>query len=151
MWGAQVRVVVQPLPPQPAYASSARNSIRSRAWGAAADGCSYRVCDQLPRTMAGLLRCARGRAARLSIEVVMLTAKALRDGKGTHLAIMGPAPMRPELAWSAQPVACRSYMVHVTGLPHPTPFAMRAEDPRVMCGVHARRWSAAAWWRATAR
>ena len=39
----QVRAVVQPLPPQPAYASCARNSIRSRAWGAAVEGCSYRV------------------------------------------------------------------------------------------------------------
>lgn len=39
----QVRAVVQPLPPQPAYVSCARNSIRSRAWGSAAEGCSYRV------------------------------------------------------------------------------------------------------------
>ena len=41
---AQVRAVVQPLPPQPAYASSARNAIRSRAWGTAVEGFSYRVC-----------------------------------------------------------------------------------------------------------
>ncbi|EIE23592.1 hypothetical protein COCSUDRAFT_66002 [Coccomyxa subellipsoidea C-169] len=40
---AHVRAVVQPLPPQPAYHSRARNSIRSRAWGAAVEGCSYRV------------------------------------------------------------------------------------------------------------
>ncbi|BDA47506.1 probable transcriptional regulatory protein rxt3 at N-terminal half [Coccomyxa sp. Obi] len=40
---AEVRAIVQPLPPQPAYQSSARNSIRSRAWGTAVEGCSYRV------------------------------------------------------------------------------------------------------------
>ena len=40
---AQVRAVVQPLPPQPAYASSARNAIRSRAWGTAVEGFSYRA------------------------------------------------------------------------------------------------------------
>jgi len=40
---AQVRAVVLPLPPQAAYASSARNSIRSRAWGTAVEGFSYRV------------------------------------------------------------------------------------------------------------
>ena len=40
---AHVRAIVQPLPPQPAYHSRARNSIRSRAWGAAVEGCSYRV------------------------------------------------------------------------------------------------------------
>lgn len=39
----EVRAVVQPLPPQPYYNSCARNSIRSRAWGAAVGGCSYRV------------------------------------------------------------------------------------------------------------
>ncbi|KAK9828391.1 hypothetical protein WJX81_002975 [Elliptochloris bilobata] len=40
---AEVRAVVLPLPPQPAYTSSARNSIRSRAWGTAVEGFSYRV------------------------------------------------------------------------------------------------------------
>ena len=45
---AHVRAVVQPLPPQPAYHSRARNSIRSRAWGAAVEGCSYRVRHQPP-------------------------------------------------------------------------------------------------------
>ena len=39
----QVRAVVLPLPPQAAYPSSARNSIRSRAWGTAVEGFSYRV------------------------------------------------------------------------------------------------------------
>lgn len=39
----EVRAVVQPLPPQPFYNSCARNSIRSRGWGAAVGGCSYRV------------------------------------------------------------------------------------------------------------
>jgi hypothetical protein len=42
----EVRAVVQPLPPQPYYNSCARNSIRSRAWGAAVGGCSYRVTAQ---------------------------------------------------------------------------------------------------------
>lgn len=46
---AEVRAIVQPLPPQPAYQSSARNSIRSRAWGTAVEGCSYRVrCPSQP-------------------------------------------------------------------------------------------------------
>ena len=39
----QIRAVVLPLPPQAAYPSSARNSIRSRAWGTAVEGFSYRV------------------------------------------------------------------------------------------------------------
>ncbi len=38
-----MRAVVLPMPPQPAYASSARNSIRSRAWGTAVEGFSYKV------------------------------------------------------------------------------------------------------------
>ena len=41
----QIRAVIQPLPPQKAYSSCPRNSIRSRAWGTASEGCSYRVID----------------------------------------------------------------------------------------------------------
>lgn len=40
---AEVRAVLRPLPARPAYASTARNSIRSRAWAAPAPGCSYSV------------------------------------------------------------------------------------------------------------
>ena len=40
---AEVRVVVKPLPPQTTYASTARNSIRSRAWSASTSGCAYSV------------------------------------------------------------------------------------------------------------
>ena len=40
----QVRAVVQPQPPLQCYTSCSRNSIRSRAWGAKLEGCSYRVC-----------------------------------------------------------------------------------------------------------
>ncbi|CAL5220855.1 g2940 [Coccomyxa viridis] len=39
----EIRAVIQPLPPQKAYSSCPRNSIRSRAWGTASEGCSYRV------------------------------------------------------------------------------------------------------------
>lgn len=51
---AEVRAIVQPLPPQPAYHSCARNSIRSRAWGAAAEGCSYRVWISLLNTLSSV-------------------------------------------------------------------------------------------------
>lgn len=40
---AEVRAVVRPMPPQPSYPSTARNSIRSRAWAAATPGCAYSV------------------------------------------------------------------------------------------------------------
>jgi len=40
---AEVRVVVKPLPAQPSYSSTARNSIRSRAWSSATNGCAYAV------------------------------------------------------------------------------------------------------------
>jgi hypothetical protein len=40
---AEVRAVLTPLAPQPRYPSTARNSIRSRAWAAPIEGCSYRV------------------------------------------------------------------------------------------------------------
>ncbi|KAI3434832.1 hypothetical protein D9Q98_002887 [Chlorella vulgaris] len=40
---AEVRAVLQPQAPLPRYTSSARNSIRSRAWVAPIEGCSYRV------------------------------------------------------------------------------------------------------------
>lgn len=40
---AEVRAVLQPLEAQQFYASTARNSIRSRAWAAAVPGCSYKV------------------------------------------------------------------------------------------------------------
>ena len=53
----QVRAVVLPLPPQEHYTSCSRNSIRSRAWGAKLEGCSYKVraedtcsCDLLSLT-----------------------------------------------------------------------------------------------------
>ncbi|CAK0783186.1 hypothetical protein CVIRNUC_006385 [Coccomyxa viridis] len=39
----EIRAVIQPLAPQKAYSSCPRNSIRSRAWGTASEGCSYRV------------------------------------------------------------------------------------------------------------
>mmetsp|Transcript_31535 Transcript_31535/g.52989 ORF Transcript_31535/g.52989 Transcript_31535/m.52989 type:complete len:424 (-) Transcript_31535:302-1573(-) len=39
----ELRAFVRPLPPQDGYDSKARNSIRSRAWGAARSGCSFRV------------------------------------------------------------------------------------------------------------
>jgi hypothetical protein len=40
---SEVRVVVVPREPLPYYTSTARNSIRSRSWGASTDGCSYSV------------------------------------------------------------------------------------------------------------
>jgi hypothetical protein len=40
---AEARAVVRPLPPRSAYPSTARNSIRSRAWAAPLDGCSFQV------------------------------------------------------------------------------------------------------------
>lgn len=40
---AEVRAVVRPLPAQPTYVSTARNSIRSRAWVASINGCSFKV------------------------------------------------------------------------------------------------------------
>ena len=43
----QIRAVIQPLAPQKAYSSCPRNSIRSRAWGTASEGCSYRVMNHL--------------------------------------------------------------------------------------------------------
>mmetsp|Transcript_2528 Transcript_2528/g.5261 ORF Transcript_2528/g.5261 Transcript_2528/m.5261 type:complete len:401 (-) Transcript_2528:375-1577(-) len=39
----ELRAFLRPLPPQDGYDSKARNSIRSRAWGAARNGCSFRV------------------------------------------------------------------------------------------------------------
>ena len=45
----QIRAVIQPLAPQKAYSSCPRNSIRSRAWGTASEGCSYRVSGLLMR------------------------------------------------------------------------------------------------------
>ena len=39
----RARAVVRPLPPRSAYPSTARNSIRSRAWAAPLDGCSFQV------------------------------------------------------------------------------------------------------------
>jgi hypothetical protein len=40
---AEVRAVVKPLPARDNYPSTARNSIRSRAWAAPIQGCSYQV------------------------------------------------------------------------------------------------------------
>ncbi|KAK9808393.1 hypothetical protein WJX73_010468 [Symbiochloris irregularis] len=40
---AEMRAHITLLPPQKAYASCARNNIRSRAWGEATEGCSYQV------------------------------------------------------------------------------------------------------------
>mmetsp|Transcript_26966 Transcript_26966/g.51389 ORF Transcript_26966/g.51389 Transcript_26966/m.51389 type:complete len:409 (+) Transcript_26966:186-1412(+) len=39
----ELRVFLRPLPPQEGYDSKARNGIRSRAWGAARTGCSFRI------------------------------------------------------------------------------------------------------------
>ena len=40
---AEMRTHIVLLPPQTAYASCARNNIRSRAWGSTTEGCSYQV------------------------------------------------------------------------------------------------------------
>jgi len=40
---AEVRAVVALLPPMPHYPSTSRHSIRSRAWGASLQGCSFKV------------------------------------------------------------------------------------------------------------
>lgn len=40
---SEMRAHIVLLPPQQAYASCARNNIRSRAWGVTAEGCSYQV------------------------------------------------------------------------------------------------------------
>jgi hypothetical protein len=43
---AEVRAVVAMAPAMPHYPSTSRHSIRSRAWGASLQGCSFKV----PRT-----------------------------------------------------------------------------------------------------
>lgn len=50
----ELRAFVRPLPPQDGYDSKARNSIRSRAWGAARSGCSYHIDGCKAITPAGL-------------------------------------------------------------------------------------------------
>lgn len=39
----ELHATIRPLPPQDGYTSTSRNSIRSRAWGAARTGCSFKV------------------------------------------------------------------------------------------------------------
>ena len=40
---AEVRAVVAMMPAMPHYPSTSRHSIRSRAWGASLQGCSFKV------------------------------------------------------------------------------------------------------------
>ena len=63
--------MVQPLPPQPAYASSARNAIRSRAWGTAVEGFSYRVCTDDGQRLCG---CKAGLQLGGRVVVILMTS-----------------------------------------------------------------------------
>ncbi len=45
----EMRIVIQYHPSRPVYPSVLKNGIRSRAWGTAVEGCSYRVrCSSPP-------------------------------------------------------------------------------------------------------
>ncbi|XP_058770692.1 uncharacterized protein LOC131644259 [Vicia villosa] len=39
----ELRATIRALPPKDCYISTLRNNVRSRAWGGAANGCSYRI------------------------------------------------------------------------------------------------------------
>jgi hypothetical protein len=47
---AEVRAVVAMMPAMPHYPSTSRHSIRSRAWGASLQGCSFKVHTQIAST-----------------------------------------------------------------------------------------------------
>ena len=47
---AEVRAVVAMMPAMPHYPSTSRHSIRSRAWGASLQGCSFKVRARIANT-----------------------------------------------------------------------------------------------------